>query len=282
MSEQNEPATPAEAPATPPGTMQWLRRAAHRISCGSGRLAWLLGRRISRTGVTHTRRIWRGVWAWLGEASGFDWLLRAAILTAGAALLRHFAPGVGHLALRILDAASNFMWPLAAVWVIATYRIGHPDWKPKVETSTDETREAEPGDDPAAEQAPAGPPLPSPADLVAAVRQIGTPHAHLTALAARLGTTTERVREAAAAAGLTVTDVRMNGRPSTGLRGDALPPLPSPGPAGGVVGAGQPANNDNNNADEDPAQKGLRVERIGLAGTVAYDPNETIRHHKTS
>jgi hypothetical protein len=146
-------------------------------------------------------------------------------------------------------AARGLLWGAAGVWVAVAYRVGRDGWAPKKQPAPEpigETEQNQPAAEPPAE--PAGPRLPDAAELVAAVREIGTPHAHLKALAEHLGTTTERVREAAGAAGLAVTDVRMGGRPSTGVRGDALPSLPSPAPMESVVGAGQAVNNDNNNA----------------------------------
>jgi hypothetical protein len=71
----------------------------------------------------------------------------------------------------------------------------------------------------------------------------------------------------------------MQGRgSSTGVKGDALPTPRST--LGGVVGAGQPANNDNNNASATTPEKGLRVEPIGQAGTVIHNPADAVRHHQ--
>jgi hypothetical protein len=109
--------------------------------------------------------------------------------------------------------------------------------------------------------------------------RVGTPHAHIAVLAHDLGTTPERVREALDACGVQVEGVRMQGRgSSTGVKGDALPTPRST--LGGVVGAGQPANNDNNNASAATPEKGLRVEPIGQAGTVIHNPADAVRHHQ--
>lgn len=116
-------------------------------------------------------------------------------------------------------------------------------------------------------------------ELCESLARVGTPHAHVAVLAHDLGTTPERVREALNACGVRVEAVRMQGRgSSTGVKGDALPALrPSPG---GVVGAGQPANNDNNNADSPSPEEGVRVEPIGLSGTVTYHPADAVRRHR--
>lgn len=89
------------------------------------------------------------------------------------------------------------MWPLVIAWLIAAYRVGRPDWQPSKarEAESEVTVEREEG------EPHQGPAAPGGAELVAAVREIGTPHAHLAALAEHLGTTGERVREGCAAAG---------------------------------------------------------------------------------
>lgn len=117
-------------------------------------------------------------------------------------------------------------------------------------------------------------------ELCESLARVGTPHAHIAVLAHDLGTTPERVREALDACGVQVEAVRMQGRgSSTGVKGDALPsPRPAPG---GVVAAGQPANNDNNNAPPAEPEKGFRVEAIGQGGTVVHDPSDVTRHHQT-
>jgi hypothetical protein len=116
-------------------------------------------------------------------------------------------------------------------------------------------------------------------ELCESLARVGTPHAHIAVLAHDLGTTPERVREALDACGVQVEAVRMQGRgSSTGVKGDALPTPRST--LGGVVGAGQPANNDNDNASATTPEKGLRVEAIGQAGTVIHNPADAVRHHE--
>ncbi|MFM9629390.1 hypothetical protein ACKI10_17405 [Streptomyces galilaeus] len=232
-----------------PTTVQWIRQAGQRIATGSARRTAQLAASTLRL----ARNLWRRAASWLGEASGLSWVLRLAVLLAVAMVLRKVVVAVAAAVYARVESGQAWwlLWGAAIAWTVAAYRAGREDWQPKQDTLA---AEPGPGEESLAE--PAGPRAPTAAELVAAVREIGTPHAHLKALAAHLRTTTERVREAAAAAGLAVTDVRMGGRPSTGVRGDVLPSLPSPDPTGGVVGAGQPANNDNNNAFETAPDQG--------------------------
>lgn len=225
-----------------PTTAQWIRQAGQRIATGSARRTTQLAAATLRW----ARNLWRRAAGWLGEASGLSWVLRLAVLLAAAMVVRKTVEAVTAAVYSRMESGQAWwlLWGAAIAWTVAAYRAGREDWQPK---QAEPTVELGPAEESPTE--PAGPRAPTAAELVAAVREIGTPHAHLKALAAHLGTTTERVREAAAAAGLPVTDVRMGGRPSTGVRGDALPSLPSHDPVEGVVGAGQPANNDNNNTN---------------------------------
>ena len=78
------------------------------------------------------------------------------------------------------------------------------------------------------------------------MREVGTPHAQLKPLAEHLRTTTDAVRAAAAGMGWAVKDVRMQGRSaSAGLRWDEVPSPEQAYPDPGVVGAGQLADDDN-------------------------------------
>ncbi|MGW9299409.1 hypothetical protein ACWHA3_01100 [Streptomyces cyaneofuscatus] len=81
--------------------------------------------------------------------------------------------------------------------------------------------------------------------LAAAMHEIGSPHAHLSALATRLNTTPARVREGCVQAGIPIAGgVRMKGAGvSTGVKDKDFPPLSSPEatPSGPVVVAGQSA-----------------------------------------
>lgn len=271
---------PVEQPAAPdaPTTMQWLRTAARRISRGSSRLAWLIARHASRRTVAGGRRVWRGATAWLGAASGFDWLLRAAILTGAALLARHAAPHALHTLLRGAGRASGLMGPAVLVWLIAAYRVGRDGGTPRADAPVAE-QPAEPagadGEQPGAD--PAGPAPLSPVELVAAVRDIGTPHAHLKPLADHLHTSTDAVRAAAAGMGWPVKDVRMRGRSSTaGLRWDDCPSPALPGPSQSVVGAGQRADDNDDDTSEEGPGKGVRVVRTD-GGLIVYDLADTHR-----
>ncbi|MFF7452117.1 MULTISPECIES: hypothetical protein [unclassified Streptomyces] len=230
-----------------PSTVQWLTAAVRRIDIGSRRRATYL----TVWTVHRARRRWNVTRAWLDEGTGFGWLLRAALLLGAAALLRKtvtaIAVGIYH---RVEDGGAPWLlWAAAASWTVSAYRAGAEGWKPKRPAVPDaEEQEKAPTDDEqpdlAAPQqaAPAVPPV-SPVALIAAVRDIGTPHAQLKPLAERLGTTTDAVRAAAAGLGWTVKDVRMQGRSaSAGLRWDEVPSPPPLDPSPGVVGAGQPAD----------------------------------------
>lgn len=232
-----------------PTTMQWLRQAGHRLSAGSGRLSALLAAGALR----RAQAVWRRGASWLGESTGLAWLLRLGLLLLAAAIVRKAVTAVG-VALyerAASGAAPGLLWGAAAVWVVAAYRVGRDGWTPKqahaVEEAVPEGGKEQPGPDPAASSPPPAAPLPvSPVALVAAVRDIGTPHAQLKPLAEHLGTTTDAVRAAAARDGWPVKDVRMQGRSaSAGLRWDEVPSPHPAGPFPGVVGAGQAADDDN-------------------------------------
>lgn len=264
-----------------PTTAQWLRAAADRVCVGSARLAADRGGRLIRslrTRYTRTR-------AWVGESSGFDKVLRVALLVGVALLARAIGVAVARWAYHRIQ--SGAWWPLlvaaTVAWLVAAYRAGRTDWKPTPAPAPadaalggdDEADEDQP--EPAAEQTPAGPPPVSPVALVAAVRDVGTPHAQLKPLAEHLGTTTEVVRAAAAGMGWPVKDVRMQGRSSSaGLRWDDLPPLPPADPSPGVVGAGQPADDNDDDTGGEGPEKGVRVVRTN-GGLIVYDLADTHR-----
>ncbi|MFD8254693.1 hypothetical protein [Streptomyces werraensis] len=264
---------------TAPTTMQWIRTAGQRLSTGSARLTThLLARAIG--GV---RTVWRRATGWLGEASGLSWLLRLAVLLALAAVLRKIVTAVAvGLYTRIeTGSAPWLMWGTAGLWVVAAYRCGRDNWAPKESAVEPAEDSGEQPEEPAVEApAPAGPPPVSPAELAAAVHAIGTPHAQLRPLAEHLGTTTDAVRAAAAGMGWPVKDVRMTGRSSTaGLRWDECPGPSAADPSPGVVGAGQPADDNDDDTSEQGPREGLRVERIGQSAYILRDPAETVRHH---
>ncbi|MFF7947003.1 hypothetical protein [Streptomyces griseorubiginosus] len=244
-----------------PTTVQWLRGACVRVGAGSGRLAAHYAARLLAFG----RRRYEGIAAWVNRSSGAWWLAKLALLFFLAGRLRLILFAVAErVYARVESGAWGWLlWTVAVLWVIGAYRAGAEDWKPKqlagsapdadedqepaAESEPDEAQE--PG-----EELPAGPPLPALPDLRRALLRIGTPHAHITALADDLSTTPERVREALAKWDVPVEPVRMKGRPSssTGVKGGpAVHPALAPRAEDvAVVAAGGAANNSNNNAFE--------------------------------
>jgi hypothetical protein len=263
-------------------TMQWFRRALEQVATGSGRLA----AHLAAQAINRARTIWRSATGWLGESSGLSWLLRLAVLLTLAALLRKIVITVTVAVYERVHAGAApwLMWGAAHVWVVAAYRCGRDDWQPSSTVPEPPAVAPELEDQeqqPAAEQAPAGPPPVSPVALIAAVRDIGTPHAQLKPLAEHLGTTTDAVRAAAAALGWQVKDVRMAGRSaSAGLRWDEAPSPAPLDPSPGVVGTGQPADdNDDDTAGEEP-QEGVRAVRKE-GGWRLYDLADVARRRGT-
>lgn len=272
--------------STAPSTAEWCREAVRRVGRGSGRLCTLLARRAVSKGRSTGRTWWAGIRGWLGESSGLGWLMRVVVLIVGALILRKLvisiAAGLAHRA----DSARWLLWPLAIVWIVAAYRVGRKDWAPKEPKEQPVEHEPEADDNPRTddteqpgpaveETRPPAPEAhrPSFTALHEAVADVGTPHVHITVLAAVLGTTGERVREALALHNIPVEPVRMRGRgSSTGVRGDHFPPAPrdQETPSDGVVAAGQPANNDNNN--------GPTVARSEWGVTIT-DPTDMHRRH---
>ncbi|GHH30158.1 hypothetical protein [Streptomyces rubradiris] len=272
-----------------PTTAQWLRAAVDRVAVGSPRL----GAHWARRTIQRLRRTSRRARTWVGEASGFDKAFRLALLAAAVWILRKVGVRLGGWAYHRIESGA-WWWLLAAcstVWIAAAYRAGRADWQPApvpapadVVPGGDDAAEAKQApSEPAVEQVPAsaGPPPVSPVALIAAVRDIGTPHAQLVPLAEHLGTTTEAVRTAAAGMGWPVKDVRMKGRSSAaGLRGDEVPSLPPVDPSSGVVGAGQPADDNDDDSGEEGPGEGVRVVRTD-GGLIVYDLADTHRRRGT-
>lgn len=250
-----------------PTTRQWLRSAADRVSVGSQRL-------IART----VGRVMRGI----GDRFGrWPWWVQLGI--AYAALLQgpQLLASIGdHVHERVESGAwSGLLSASAVLWIVAAYRVGgRPEPDPAVEEGAEQ--EATETEEPPA--TPPGPPPVSPVALVAAVRDIGTPHAQLKPLAAHLGTTTDEVRAVAAGMGWPVKDVRMQGRSSTaGLRWDECPSPDEVYPSPGVVGAGQPANDNDDDTSAGEPREGLRVVRTDHGQTM-FDLSEAHRTHRVS
>lgn len=267
-----------------PTTVQWLHTAIIRVGVGSGRRAAYLAAWVAH----RSRRIWTRARGWLDEGVGLGWLLRAGLLLVAAAILRKIltaiAAGIYH---RIEDGGAPWLlWGAAVCWIVSAYRAGAEDWKPKRPAApgpADEEQEQAAPD--GGKQMPtAGQPkaLPvSPVALVAAVRDVGTPHAQLKPLAKHLGATTDAVRAAAAGLGWAVKDVRMQGRSaSAGLRWDEAPSPAEAYPLPGVVGAGQ-GHATTTTTSGAVAEKGLRVVPIGAEGKIVYDPADAVRYFKT-
>lgn len=270
-----------------PSTVQWLRAAVHRIAVGSGRRATYLAAWTAHRG----RSIWARATGWLGEGEGVGWLLRLVVLLGLGAVLRKIltaiALGIYH---RVEHGGAPWlMWGAAVCWIASAYRAGADDWKPKRPAVPDspaadeQEAPASEGESDNAEQPPVEqpktPPV-SPVALVAAVRDVGTPHAQLKPLAEHLGTTTDAVRAAAAGLGWAVKDVRMQGRSaSAGLRWDDCPSPTILAPSPGVVGAGQPADDNDDDRPGEGHGEGLRVVAIGQGGVVVHHSAEVVRHH---
>lgn len=260
---------------TMPSTMQWLRAASVRIHLGSSRL---LRHRIGR-GAEGLKARKDGIAGWLGSSTGLAWLAKLALLLAAAGILRKIVVKVGGgIYGRIESGAWSWMlWAATAVWIIAAYRAGHPDWKPKERPSPDANAEQAEGDSAEAatgpDPQPSGQPPVFPAELVATVRDIGTPHAQLVPIAEHLRVSTDAVRAAAAAIGWPVKDVRQDGRSSSaGLRWDERPSPEQDDPLSGVVGAGQAADDNDDDSGEGKPRKGVRVKPIGLVGQSLFAP----------
>jgi hypothetical protein len=265
-----------------PTTLQWIRGAAHRVGRGSGRLTLWIARRVTRRSTERLRAWGSGIRQWLAAASGLNWLLRVACLVVAGLVAREVLLAVsGGLAGRVGAVAGPLVGWASLVWVVVAYRIGREDWRPRDEQPTEPAPSIEqPVDDPAgAEPAtPAERPLPTPWQLALALHEVGAPHAQLVPLAAYLGTTTDRVRQACAAAGIRIRGgVRMEGRSvSPGIAAEDFPPRPSlPSPsrqgADGALLGGVTSNNNDNNATTLQTREGLLI--------ITDDLGNPYRHH---
>ncbi|MGW3154021.1 hypothetical protein [Streptomyces sp. NPDC001089] len=195
----------------------------------------------------------RGTVAWFKEGSGpVDFLIRLVFLLGGLALVWGF-----------VQTAPFLMFPLSVWWIVAAYRQGKPEEEAAVPPLQESSEPAAPKDD-------------SP-EVLATLRKVAEPHAHLSAVAQALGTDTAHVREVLTRAGVPITDVRMKGRGvSTGVKAADIPlPSPSPSPSpegpGPVVGPGHANNNDTE----------LTVSRLpsGVQIISVADPENPARTH---
>ncbi|MCX5197211.1 hypothetical protein OOK31_25490 [Streptomyces sp. NBC_00249] len=246
-----------------PTSREWVQAAARRLTTGSERLA---AHHVRRT-TLWVRTTWARTMEWLSDASGLAWAVRLTVLLAAAWVLRKVGVYVATVGARRLHTSSGLLWPVLALWLIAAWRVGHPDWQPRAAPTAERTPEPAGKPEPVslAKEQPVGPSLD---DVLAAARTLGTPHVHLAAIEEHLGAPAGTARRALTEAGIPIADVRMTGRgTSTGVRGTDIPPLPSPSPEAAVaaVGTGQDANNSNNN--------GVRVkEEAGM--TIIHVPSE--------
>ncbi|MEU3700976.1 hypothetical protein AB0E82_01985 [Streptomyces anulatus] len=170
-----------------------------------------------------------------GVAAILGCILRLAVLAAGA-----------YGAWLLIRRWPSVLWLAVPVWCWAAIRA--------IPQETEQPNEDGEEPAPAAEQPP---PL-TLQEVCEAVSRVGTPHAHLAVLAEDLGTTTERVREVLAEHHIPVEPVRMRGRgTSTGVKAGHFP-APAAAPET-VVAAGQPANNNSNNASVKHHAGGARI-----------------------
>ncbi|MFD9618486.1 hypothetical protein ACFWB2_14620 [Streptomyces virginiae] len=213
-----------------------MRARFERVYRGSGALAQGIG---------------RGTAGWFKEGrSPSDFVARLVFMVISGALLWGF-----------VETAPFLMWAVVAWWVVKAYQRGKPTdgaaVTPPPESSepasTEETAEADPE------------------ALVAILREVAAPNAHLAVVAEKLGTDTARVREALSRAGIPVSDVRMKGRGvSTGVKASDIPsPRPSPETPGPVVG---PGHGDNNNTGTN-----LRAFPDGTRALFVDDPQNPAR-----
>lgn len=239
-----------------PTTGQWLRQALHRVSDGSFQLA-LHG---TARGIVRLRDRGKRVTAWVGEAEGFDKLIRLGLLLALGFVVRKVATAIALWAYHRIESRA-WGWPAfitAGVWIVCAYRAGRPGWKPKPPKqkpapAAEAVKPSEKQPEPAEQPAPVSlqkPQLPTRDELAVALHAIGRPHVHTSALAEHLGVTKERAREALDAAHIPREGgVRMKGRlvaVSPGVKDENFPPLPSPPSERGPEGPLNSNNNDNN------------------------------------
>ncbi|MFF8716175.1 hypothetical protein ACF07T_32790 [Streptomyces sp. NPDC015184] len=286
-------------------TAQWLRAATNRIATGSTRICLICARRAAMKAAAKGRSAYDGVKGWLGESEGIAWLVKVAMLIGGALLLRKLLLGLlgGLAALAHSDSWRWLLWPAALGWVIAAYRIGHPDWEPPADEKAEQPEDAEkeaPAEKAAttpeepAEAPPADQPHPSTtmtrdqvAQLLHDVYTEGS-GVHLAALAERLDRAwflghppapwaTRDVRALLTRHEVRVRDgVRVppkGGR--EGVHRDDFLPLPSIAPEDpvvAVVAAGQSNNNNGNNTS-------TTTQREGVTITLTDDETNPARTH---
>ncbi|MEU6449616.1 hypothetical protein [Streptomyces sp. NPDC046979] len=210
--------------------------------------------RVYRGSKVHAWGMARGTVGWFREGQGaVDFLIRLAFLLGGLAILWGF-----------IRTAPVLMFGLTGWWIVAAFRKGKPEEKAAVVPPQEFREPAAPKDD-------------SP-EVLATLRTVAEPHAHLAVVAQALGTDTAHVREVLSRAGVPISDVRMKGRGvSTGVKAEDIPspapsPSPSPDPSRPVVGAGQTNNNNETELTSTRFPSGVQVISVS-------DPTNPARTH---
>lgn len=197
-------------------------------------------------------RVWVAIWV------GSTLICRAiaAWIAGGVTLKLIIIVGVAGF-VKGLPWTTNIVITVAAGWLLTAIALGL--LAPAAEGQPDPS-----------DQATAGPPIPTREELTAALHTVAAPHAHITALAEHLDTSTERVREGLDRAGIPVSGgVRMKGRKaavSPGVKKDDFPPLSSPNQEAteeGVVAGALTSNNNSNNTDEQAPGEGMWIKDGG-------------------
>ncbi|MER5882702.1 hypothetical protein ABT160_02620 [Streptomyces sp. NPDC001941] len=140
-----------------------------------------------------------------------------------------------------LPVTTALAWLTVAAWLTTSVVLGYRSPSDAAKRLLDDPDEATEKDAPAA-------PAIGPEQLAVALHAVGSPHAHLSALATHLKITPGALREALTAASIPISGgVRMGGAVSTGVKKDHFPALPTD-PGDGVVAAVVPGESNNNNA----------------------------------
>lgn len=222
------------------------RDAAGRITAGSRIL---------------TDRITRGAGEWVRKGRRDDLTGISAVL--GCWLRVGMLLGAAYGLYSAMRAMPWLMWAATTLWCWKAWRA-----KPAAPAAEDAVEPAENDGQEQPEQTPVvdlrkpGPPTPE--QLVHALHEVASPHAHLASLARHIGTTPGRVREGLEGAGIPVSGgVREGARVSTGVRAEDIPPLPHsdrtvPGPH---KTAGQRDNNNSNNVTIEHPHPGMTIVR---------------------
>lgn len=195
-------------------------------------------------------RVWVAIWV------GSTLITRAiAAWIAGGVTLKIIIIVIIAGVVKGLPWTTAIVYTLAASWLLTAIALGLLAPPP-----------ASGGQSKPADETPAEPSIPTHEELTAALHQVAAPHAHITALAEHLDTSTELVREGLDGAGIPLSGgVRMKGRKvavSPGVKAGDFPPLSSPAPEAsqeGVVAGVLTSNNNSNNTGEQNPQEGMSI-----------------------